>query len=284
MFNRRRDARAVVVAMVLVLSAALPLTAAAAPDTAGEAIPRTADGHPDLNGMWQVLGSAHWNIEGHAAAKTPATATLGSLGAIAPGVSVVEGGAIPYKPEALAKRDANRANWLKDDSAVKCFIPGIPRSTYMPMPFQIVQSATKVFIAYEWGSNSRTIHLDRPGTEAELPSWMGYSLARWEGDTLVVDVSSQMAESWFDSSGNYHSENVRVTERYTPMGRNHIDYEATIEDPEVFTKPWKIRMPLYRRLDAGARILEFKCVEFGEDAMYGHLRRGATAPPAPAVE
>ena len=229
---------------------------------------------PNLNGVWQALGTAHWDLEGHNASKTSATRTLGALGAIPAGMSVIDGGAIPYQYWAMEKRKENRENWQMNDVGVKCFIPGIPRSTYMPLPFQILQADNKIFIAYEWGSNSRVIHLDRPGTEAQLPSWMGYSLGHYEGDTLVVDVSAQMADAWFDSVGNFHGDNVRVTERYTPMGPNHLQYEATIEDPEVYTRPWKIVMPLYRRVEPDARILEFKCVEFAEDAMYGHLRKG----------
>ena len=229
---------------------------------------------PNLNGIWQVLGSAAWNLEGHVASKGPVTGVLGALGGIPAGMSVVEGGTIPYKPEALAQRNLNRASWSELDPVVKCYIPGIPRATYMPFPLQILQSESKVFIAYEFGSNSRIIHMDRPGTEAALPSWMGYSLGHWEGDTLVVEVSEQMADTWFDSSGNYHSGALKVTERYTPMGPNHLRYEATIEDPEVFTQPWKISIPLYRRMESGSRLLEFKCVEFAEDVMYNHLRKG----------
>ena len=232
-------------------------------------------GPPDLNGIWQAVGTAHWDLEGHTASKTPATQVLGGLGGIPAGLSVVDGGSIPYQSWALAQRNDNRADWHARDPGVKCYIPGIPRSVYMPFPFQIVQSDKKIFIAYEFGSNSRTIHMDRPGTEAPLPSWMGYSLGHWEGDTLVVDVSSQMAETWFDSAGNFHGENLKVQERYTPMGEDHLRYEAIIEDPDTFSRPWKISIPLYRRLDEGVRILEYKCVEFAEDAMYGHLRRGA---------
>ncbi len=229
---------------------------------------------PNLNGVWQAIGTAHWDLEGHNASKTSATRTLGALGAIPAGMSVIEGDTIPYQDWAIEKRNENREDWQKNDVGVKCFIPGIPRSTYMPLPFQILQAENKIFIAYEWGSNSRVIHLDRPGTEAQLPSWMGYSLGHYEGNTLVVDVGAQMADAWFDSVGNFHGNNVRVTERYTPMGPNHLQYEATIEDPEVYTRPWKIVMPLYRRVEENARILEFKCVEFAEDAMYGHLRKG----------
>ena len=230
---------------------------------------------PDINGVWQVLGSAHWNLEGQNAFKGPATNVLGALGGVPAGVSYVVGGLIPYKEEAVAQRDANRQEWNQLDPAVKCYIPGLPRQTYMPFPFHIVHSGNKVFIAYEFGSNSRIIHLDRPGTRAELPSWMGYSVGRWEGETLVVLVTDQVAETWFDASGNYHSDLLTVTERYTPLGKDHMKYEAVIDDPKVFTRPWTIEMNLYRRKGADARILEYKCVEFAEDAVYGHLRKGA---------
>ena len=227
-----------------------------ADNTTGADSEQTASGQPpDLSGIWQAVGSAHWDLEGHSASKGPVTNVLGALGGIPAGMSVVEGGAIPYQPWALAKRDENRADWNRLDPGVKCYIPGIPRSTYMPFPMQILQSDSKIFVAYEFGSNSRLIHMDRPGTEADLPSWMGYSLGHWEGDTLVVDVSDQMAETWFDSAGNFHGENLQVTERYTLMGPNHIRYEATIEDPDVFTRPWKISMPLYRRMEDNARLL-----------------------------
>ena len=233
-----------------------------------------SSGPPDLNGVWQAMGTAYWDVEGHAPRKTPGTDVIGAFGAIPAGDSVVVGGSIPYTDAARAQREENRAAWHRRDRAAGCMIPGIPRLTYMPLPFHIVQSDNKIFIAYEWGSNSRVIHLDRPGTEAELPSWVGYSLGRYEGNTLVVDVTDQVPDTWFDASGNYHSDALKVTERYTPQGPNHLIYEATIEDPNVFTEPWTIRMPLYRRIEENARILEFKCIEFGEDLMYGHLRRG----------
>ncbi len=239
---------------------------------------RTPDGNPDLNGIWQAMGSAHWDLEAHAARHGPVEA-LGALGAIPAGLSVVEGGTIPYRPETLKQRDENRKNWLKLDPAVKCYMPGIPRATYMPFPFQIVQTPDAMLFAYEFASTSRVVRLDRPGSEALAPSWMGYGLGRWEGDTLVVDVTAQVAGTWFDSSGNFHSENLRVEERYTPTGPNTLRYEATIDDPEIFTRPWKVSMPLYRRLEENAQILEFKCVPFAEGAVYGHLRRGATPPP-----
>ena len=239
--------------------------------------PRTPDGNPDLNGIWQALGSAHWDLEGHAARHGPYE-PLGALGAIPAGLGVVEGGKIPYQPWAADKRAENLENWLKLDPAVKCFMPGIPRATYMPFPFQIVQTPKSILVAYEFASTSRVIRLDRPGSEALIPSWMGYSLGRWEGETLVVDVSDQLPDTWFDSSGNFHSEQLKVQERYTATGPNALHYEVSIEDPKVFTRAWKMSMPLYRRLEPNAQILEFKCVPFAEGAVYGHLRRGSYKP------
>jgi hypothetical protein len=233
---------------------------------------RTADGKPDLNGIWQALGTAHWDIEGHAARPGPVVA-LGALGAIPAGLGVVEGGAIPYQPWAAEQKQRNLENWLTGDPAVKCFMPGVPRATYMPFPFQIVQNPEFMLMAYEFASATRVIYMNRPDFESPFDTWMGHSRGRWEGETLVVDVTSQVGDTWFDTSGNFHTDAVHVIERYTAMSADALLYEATIEDPSVFTKPWKIRMPLYRRLDQNVQLLEFKCVEFVEELMYGHLRK-----------
>ena len=244
------------------------------------AAPVISSDPPDLSGIWQAMNTASWNLEGHTASKMPVTNILGALGGIPAGMSVVEGGEIPYLPEALEKRDQNRSDWTNLDPVAKCYIPGVPRSTYMPWPFQILQTDTEIFVAYEFGSNSRTIFMDRPGTEAPLPSWMGYSLGHWEGETLVVNVTKQVPDTWLDASGNYHGPNLVVEERYTLIDENHMQYEATIDDPDVFSRPWTIKIPLYRRMEDGARLLEYKCVEFGEDLLYDHLRRGYDGPKA----
>lgn len=244
------------------------------------AAPVISSDPPDLSGIWQTMNTASWNLEGHTASKMPVTNILGALGGIPAGMSVVEGGEIPYLPEALEKRDQNRSDWTNLDPVAKCYIPGVPRSTYMPWPFQILQTDTEIFVAYEFGSNSRTIFMDRPGTEAPLPSWMGYSLGHWEGETLVVNVTKQVPDTWLDASGNYHGPNLVVEERYTLIDENHMQYEATIDDPDVFSRPWTIKIPLYRRMEDGARLLEYKCVEFGEDLLYDHLRRGYDGPKA----
>ena len=237
--------------------------------------PRAADGKPDLNGIWQALGTAHWDVEGHAARPGPVVA-LGALGAIPGGLGVVEGGEIPYQPWAAAQRQENLDNWLTADPAVKCYMPGVPRATYMPFPFQLVQTPEYILIAYEFASASRVVYMNRPDFERPVDVWMGHSRGRWEGETLVVDVTSQMPDTWFDSAGNFHTNAVHVVERYTAVSPNALMYEATIEDSNVFTRPWTIRMPLYRRLEENVQLLEFKCVEFVEELMYGHLRKQPT--------
>ena len=233
--------------------------------------PRTADGKPDLNGIWQALSSANWDLEGHAAAIGPAP-TLGALFAKPPGLGVVEGDTIPYLPAAAAKKRDNQANWTTLDPEARCYLPGVPRATYLPHPFQIVQSANVIMISYEYAGAVRVINMGAP-TEAPAESWMGWSNGRWEGETLVVDVTSQMENTWFDRAGNFHSDALHVVERYTRRSADTLDYEALIEDPKVFSRPWRITMPLYRRVERNARLLEFRCVEFAEELLYGHLRK-----------
>jgi hypothetical protein len=249
-------------------------TPVAEPVVITESATSAAASQPDLSGIWQAVNTAHWNVEGHTAKKMPVTGVIGAYGGMLAGTSVVVGGEIPYRADALAAREVNQADWANLDPAAKCYMPGIPRQTYMPAPFQILQTDSEIFIAYEWGSNSRSIFMDRPGTSAPLPSWMGYSLGRWEGGTLIVDVTSQMTDTWFDAAGNYHSGSLHVEERYRMIDENHIEYQALITDPEVFTEPWTIRMPLYRRIEEDARLLEYKCIEYAEDLLYDHLRQG----------
>jgi len=232
-------------------------------------VPRSSDGHPDLTGIWQAMGTANWDLEDHAAEAGPFY-QLGATGAIPPGRSVVEGGDIPYKPEALAKRKDNRANRWKNDPEVKCYMPGIPRAAYIPQPFQIVQSANVILMAYQFASTNRTINMGKPKLAA-VDTWMGTANGRWEGETLVVDNTGFNDLSWLDRAGNYHSDQLHVVERYTRVDRDHIRYEATIEDPKVFTRPWKIALTLYRDVDPNATLSEFKCVEFSEELLYGDL-------------
>jgi hypothetical protein len=202
---------------------------------------------------------------------------LGAVGAVPPGTGVVEGGALPYKPEALARRQENQEKWLTSDPEIKCYLPGVPRATYMPYPFQILQSERSIFIAYEYAGAVRNIYLKDPGPPP-VDSWMGQSVGRWEGETLVVDVTGFNDSSWFDRSGNFHSDKLHVVERYTRTSPDIMRYEATVEDPEVFTRPWKMSMPLYRRQEKNAQIMDFKCVEFVEELMYGKFRKNPLNP------
>jgi hypothetical protein len=247
--------------------------------------PRTPDGKPDLNGIWQALNEANYDLELHSArpalalrpgpyGSVPASQVLalGAVGAVPPGMGVVEGGEIPYKPEMLTQRKENQKNWLTADPEIKCYLPGVPRATYMPYPLQIFQSSSAIFIAYEYAGAVRNLYLKDPGTPP-VDSWMGQSVAHWEGETLVVDVTGFNDQSWFDRSGNFHSDKLHVVERYTRTSPDVMSYEATIEDPQTFTRPWKISMPLYRRQEKNAQLMDFKCVEFVEELMYGHLRK-----------
>jgi hypothetical protein len=234
--------------------------------------PERIEGKPNLNGVWQSLGAAHWNIEGHSAEALADFWQLGAIGAIPAGQSVVEGGTIPYLPAALAQREENRAGWPANDPEAKCYQPGIPRATYMPYPFRIVQGVGNILFAYEFASANRVIYMDEY-VASPIDSYMGWSNGRWEGDTLVIEVTDFNGLTWFDRAGNHHSDELKVTERYTLAGPNHIDYRATIEDPNTFSAPWTISMPLYRRVETNAQLLEYKCVEFAEELLYGHLKK-----------
>ena len=249
------------------------------------AIPRTAAGKPDLNGIWQALGNAHYDIEPHVAraalamqpgpvVPVPAkeVLALGAVGSVPSGSGIVVGGEIPYLPEARAKRDENRAEWINRDPEIKCYLPGVPRATYMPFPFQIFQSDKAFFMAYEYAGAVRNVYFKDPGPP-QVDTWMGQSVGHWEGDTFVVLVSGFNDGSWFDRAGNYHSEDMKVVERYTMTGPDHIRYEATIDDPRTFSRPWTIRLMLYRDVNPDARLGQFKCVEFVTELMYGHLRK-----------
>ena len=253
------------------LSASQASRAAQPPAGAPYRAPRAADGHADLNGIWQAMNTANWDIQDHAARQGPVTA-LGAAFSVPGGAGVVEGNELPYQPWAAQKKKENAANWLTLDPEVKCYMPGVPRATYMPHPFQIVQSANTILISYEFASASRIVHMKDVGA-APLESWMGWSRGRWEGETLVVDVTGLNDQTWFDRSGNFHSEALHVVERYTRVGPDQLVYEATIEDPKVFNRAWKMSMPLYRRVEKNAQLFEYKCVEFVEELMYGNLRK-----------
>jgi hypothetical protein len=218
--------------------------------------PKTALGQPDLQGIWQVQNTAAWNIEDHS----------GATGVPA-GRSVVEGGPLPYLPEALVKRNRNFANRKTDDPETKCWLPGVPRITYMPFPFQILQFDRYVVINYEYLNTSRFIYMDgTPSPDPEvIDFFMGSSNGRWEGNTLVVEVTNNNDRTWFDKAGNHHSDAMRLTERYTRVGPDHLQYEVTVTDPKSFSRPWKMSMPLYRKVEPNAELLEYECFAYAED-------------------
>jgi hypothetical protein len=263
----RHGVAAFTAAMVI---AGAGLIAAAAQAPAYRA-PRTADGTPDLNGIWQALNTANWNIEAHPAGPS-LVRELGAIAAVPGGLGVVAGGELPYRPEALAKRNENLANRLTLDPEIKCYLPGVPRATYMPHPFQIIQSRQHIMLVHEFAGAVRTVYMENH-TEAPADSWMGWSNGHWEGDTLVVDTTGFNDQTWFDRAGNFHSEALHVVERFTPRSPDTLTYDVTIEDPNVFTRPWTMSMPLYRRVEPNAQLMEFRCVEFVEDLIYGHLRK-----------
>ena len=223
-----------------------------------QAIPRTADGKPDLTGLWQAFTTASWNIQDHSAAPD-----------VPAGQGIVEGNEIPYQPWALQKRAENFKNRATADPEKKCYMPGVPRSVYMPFPFQIFQTPEMLIVLHEYAHTVRYIYTNNTKhPEGHIDWWMGDSRARWEGDTLVVDVIHFNDQTWFDRAGNHHSQELHVIERYTPTGPDHIRWEATIEDPKVFTRPWKMSTVLYRRKEPNARLLEYECYGFEFEKIY----------------
>ena len=260
-------AAGVIVVAVVLVGILRPVSGRAQSGT----MPRTADGKPDFTGIWQAINSANWDLLPHAARRGPVIA-LGAAFSIPAGPGVVEGNEIPYLPEAAAKKRENAANWLARDPEIKCFLPGVPRVMYMPYPIQIVQGLDTILMASEFASASRTIRMNSK-EKSPTDSWMGWSVGRWEGDTLVVEVTDQTPQTWFDRAGDFHSEALKVVERFAVVDRNTINYEATMEDPKVFSRPWKISMPLYRHQEKNAQVMEYKCVEFVEELMYGQYRK-----------
>ena len=281
----RNALRGGVIACTLVIGIGALVAPVVGQGQAGYKAPRAADGHPDLNGIWQALNTANYDIEPHVAKHAMAlrpgpygplpakeVLALGAGGAVPAGMGIGDGGQIPYKPEALKIRNENRDKWLERDPEIKCYLPGVPRANYMPFPFQIFQSNSAFFIAYEYAGAVRNVYLKDPG-EAPVDTWMGQSVGRWEGETFVVTATGMNGQAWFDRAGNFATAKLKVTERYTRIAQDHLMYEATIEDPDTFTKPWKISFPLYRRIERDAQLMEFKCVEFVEELMYGQWRK-----------
>ena len=250
-----RSVTATIIVVVVLLSGVTWLSMNRVPSetvSAGtDSLPRTAEGKPDMSGIWQVLNTAAWDIQDHQAMK-----------GVPAGQGVVEGNELPYLPEALAKKNENFKNRLTADPESRCFQPGMPRIMYMPYPFQIVQTPGYIGLLFEYVHTTRHIRLNSEHPEGPIEWALGDTRARWDGDTLVTDVVHFNAETWFDRAGNFHSEAMRLSERFTMLGRDHINYEVTVEDPKVFSRPWKMSMPLYRRIEKNLQILDYECQSF----------------------
>jgi hypothetical protein len=234
--------------------------------------PARIAGHPNLNGVWQALNTANWNLEAHGTSSLPGDFWgLGAIGSIPAGKSVIKGGGtIPYKPEALKQRDENRAKWPASDNEAKCYMLGIPRYTYHPVPFNILQGDKDITMVYPYAAGTRNIWM---GSKQRDPvdSWMGRSNGRWEGDVLVVETTDMNGDTMLDRAGNFHSNGLKVTERFRLIDSTHIMYEATMQDPQTYTAPWTIEMPLYRLIDENVQTLEYKCVEYADMLLYRDL-------------
>ena len=233
----------------LALTVVCAVLAAAPASSQAVSTPRTRDGRPNFNGIWQALNTAEWDIQDHQA----------QLG-VPPGQGVVEGNEIPYQPWALARKQENFRNRATADLVdAKGYLPGVPRIMYMPFPFQIVQTPKYLAIVSEYARALRIIYTDGSShPSGPIDFWMGDSRGRWDGDTLVSDVIHFNDQTWFDKAGNFHSDALHLVERFTLMGPDHVHYDVTVEDPKVFMRPWKMSMTLYRRKEANARILEYE--------------------------
>lgn len=291
MSNRTYSSMIVIILVSALVGAGIAMAVTRSTTGTASRLPRTSDGKPDFSGVWQANNEAYWDLQAHEAlpgavtqpgvypgfefARVPAAPVL-ALGAAAgvPGSMgvVQDDGQIPYKPEAAAMKKENAANWIDRDPELKCYLPGIPRAMYMPYPFQIIQSTSKIQTAFTFSNAARTIHLDKVEPPPD-DTYMGHSVGRWEGDSLIVDVTGFNGKNWFDRAGNFHGASLHLVERFTPITRDAIRYEVTIEDSEVFTRSWRIAMPLYRRLEPNVQLMEYPCVEFAEEFLYGHVRK-----------
>jgi hypothetical protein len=217
-----------------------------------------ADAQPNIDGIWEARNTAAVSLENHgAAAGIPA-----GLGVIVDPPN----GKIPYQPWAAAKRDENFKKRATEDPLSKCFLAGVPRLNYMPFPFQIFQTPDFVAMAYEYDHATRTVSLKNTKHMEDIDFWMGDSRGHWEGNTLVVDVADINPATWLDLSGDFHSDQFKLVERYTRTGPDTLQYDVTISDPKVYTQPWKISVPLYRHTEKNFQLLEYECHVYLEEA------------------
>lgn len=225
---------------------------------AADKLPRLANGHPDFSGIWQTTSAADYDLEPHAARKDAP-----------PGPGIVEGNVIPYLPKALEQKQKNFEARATADPRLKCNTLGVPRGIYYPEPFQIFQRAADLNLVFQFGHSVRTIHTT--GTEhPDNPSdwWLGDSRGHWEGDTLVVDAKNFNDETWLDRAGNFHSDALHVVERWSFIDANTIHYHATLDDAQVFAKPWSINVILYRHREKNFQLIENYCYTLDYDEFY----------------
>jgi hypothetical protein len=251
---RQRTIRLLIVLCAVTASAAVIAGQAARPATPAYKPPKTADGQPDLQGIWQVRNTANWDIQSH-----------GSGYRIPSGLGVVEGETIPYQPWAAEKKQQNFKNRLTDDPVEKCYSAGAPRTMYLPYPVQILQTPDAVVMVSSYVHTWRWIPTVATPRYEGYEAWMGDPRGRWEGDTLVVESIGFNGQTWLDHSGNFHSDALKLTERFTRTAPDAIGYEVTVDDAKVFTRPWKMRMTMYLRTDL-PRVLEDECYLDAEEA------------------
>jgi hypothetical protein len=233
--------------------------------------PAAIGGHPNFNGIWQALNTAYWNLEAHPAQALNDFWGLGAIASIPAGKSVITGdGKIPYLPAALEQRNKNRSLWPAADPEAKCFMLGVPRATYHNMPFQIVQGTGDMLMVYPFAATNRVIFMNDK-SEPAADTWMGKSMGAWEGNAFVVTTIGMNGKTWLDRAGNFAGADVKVTERFTLLDSDHIRYQATLDDPKTYSRPWTIEMPLYRLIDQNAEVLEHKCVPFADRLLYSDL-------------
>jgi len=236
----------------------LPLSSVSAATATIGKIPRLANGKPDFSGIWQAISAADFDLEPHGPRKDAP-----------PGQGVIEGDFIPYLPKALEQKKKNFAARATEDPRSKCFTLGVPRGIYYPEPFQIFQQARDLTILHQFGHSVRTVHTN--GTDHPLvPNdwWLGDSRGHWEGDTLVVDVKHFNDETWLDRAGNFHSDSLHVVERWKYLDPNTIEYKATLEDEQVYSRPWTINVLLHRHREKNFQLIENYCYTLDYDQYY----------------
>jgi hypothetical protein len=240
---------------------------------AGGPVQHLADGHPDMQGFWNAAnnGGAVFELQNHPTAKSGVPPGKGAI--VEP-----SDGFLPYQPWAAAKAKDTFEHDLAAEPELHCYESGVPKQMYVQFGFQIFQPANYVVITWEFMHAYRVIPTDgRPHIPAGIKLFQGDSVAHWEGETLVVDTTNLNDRTWYDTTGNFHSDAEHVVERFTPVDTNSIKYEATVDDPKTLTKPFKIAMDLYKSNDPKYEQMEFGCIEGNQDVVHYTKDKGGAA-------